>query len=92
MLDFYERFDIDKYGTDGGPLHDPCVVAWLLKPDLFSGKEVNVAVECESELTMGMTIVDWWKVTDRKPNAMVLRGINSDGFYALLTERLATLA
>ncbi len=92
LLEFFERFDIEKYGSDGGPLHDPCVVAWLLKPDLFSGKEVNVAIECESELTMGMTVIDWWKVTGRKPNATVLRGIDSDGFFALLTERLATLA
>ena len=92
LLEFFERFDVEKYGMDGGPLHDPCVVAWLLKPDLFSGKEVNVAIECDSEITMGMTIIDWWKVTGRKPNALVLRGIDSDGFFALLTERLATLA
>ena len=37
MLDFFERFDENKYGTDGGPLHDPCVIAWLLKPELFYG-------------------------------------------------------
>jgi purine nucleosidase len=92
MLDFFERFDVQKYGSDGGPLHDPCVIAWLLKPELFTSRDVNVVVECESELTMGMTIVDWWRVTDRKPNATVCRGINSDGFFDLLIERLALLA
>jgi purine nucleosidase len=92
LLDFFERFDEQKYGTDGGPLHDPCVIAWLLKPELFSSRHVNVSVECESELTMGMTVVDWWKVTDRKANATVCRGINADGFFDLLTERLALLA
>ncbi len=92
MMDFFERFDEQKYGTDGGPLHDPCVIAWLLQPELFSSRDVNVSVECESELTMGMTVVDWWRVTDRKVNATVCRGINSDGFFNLLTERLAKLA
>ena len=92
MLDFYERFDVDKYGTDGGPLHDPCVIAWLLKPELFIGKDVNIEIECESELTMGQTIVDWWKVTTRKPNTHFVRGIDADGFYQLLRQRLATLA
>jgi purine nucleosidase len=92
MLDFFERFDVQKYGSDGGPLHDPCVIAWLLKPELFTSRDVNVAVECESELTMGMTIVDWWRVTERKPNATVCRAINADGFFELLTERLARLA
>jgi purine nucleosidase len=90
-LDFFERFDEAKYGTDGGPLHDPCVVAWLLRPELFAGREVNVAIECESELTMGMTVVDWWRVTARPPNALVLRDVDADGFFALLAERIATL-
>jgi purine nucleosidase len=92
MMDFFERFDVEKYGTDGGPLHDPCVIAWLLRPELFTSRDVNVAVECESQLTMGMTIVDWWRVTDRKANATVCRGINSNAFFDLLTERLARLA
>jgi purine nucleosidase len=92
LLDFFERFDEQKYGTDGGPLHDPCVIAWLLQPELFTSRDVNVAIECESELTMGMTVIDWWRVTDRKANATVCRGISAEGFFELLTQRLATLA
>ncbi len=92
MLGFSERFDIEKYGSEGGPLHDPCVVAWLLHPEMFSGKDVNVEIECESELTMGQTVVDWWRVTSRKANAHVVRGLDADWFYKLLTQRLATLA
>jgi purine nucleosidase len=92
LLDFFERFDERKYGTDGGPLHDPCVIAWLLRPDLFKGRDVHLAIECESELTMGMTVIDWWGVTEKAHNAHVVRDIDADGFFALLTERLATLA
>ncbi len=91
LLDFFERFDERKYGTDGAPLHDPCVIAWLLRPDLFTGRDVNLAIECESELTMGMTVIDWWGVTGRAHNAHVVRGVNADGFFNLLTERIATL-
>lgn len=91
LIDFFERFDEDKYGTDGGPLHDPCVIAWLLRPDLFSGRDCNVEIEIGSELTMGMTVVDWWGVTDRPKNAHVIRDIDSDGFFALLTDRIARL-
>ncbi len=91
LLDFFERFDEHKYGTDGGPLHDPCVIAWLLKPDLFKGREVNVSIECESELTMGMTVIDWWRVTDRPVNALVIRTLDADGFFELLTERIGRL-
>ncbi|MER8808837.1 nucleoside hydrolase [Mesorhizobium australicum] len=88
MLEFFERYDEGKYGTDGGPLHDPCVIAYLLKPGLFKGRYCNVTVETTSELTMGMTVVDWWGVTSREKNAMVMRDIDHDGFFALLVERL----
>ncbi len=92
LLDFFERFDEQKYGTDGGPLHDPCVIAWLLRPEMFQSRDVNVAIECESELTMGMTVVDWWGVTDRKPNATVCRSVDAEGLFNLLTSRISTLA
>ena len=91
LLDFFERFDEQKYGTDGGPLHDPCVIAWLIRPDLFAGRDCHVAVETASELTMGMTVVDWWGVTGKPANAMVMRDIDADGFFDLLATRIARL-
>ncbi|MFN7027576.1 MAG: nucleoside hydrolase, partial [Pseudorhizobium sp.] len=83
--------DEEKYGSDGGPLHDPSVIAYLLKPDLFSGRHCNVEIETQSELTVGMTVVDWWRVSGRQPNAMVMRHVDADGFFDLLTERVARL-
>jgi purine nucleosidase len=91
MLEFFERFDVEKYGTDGGPLHDPTVIAYLLRPDLFKGRDCNVEIETQSELTVGMTVVDWWQVTGRKHNARVMREVDDQGFFDLLTERLARL-
>ena len=91
MLDFFERFDIEKYGMEGGPLHDPCVIAYLLEPTLFGGKDVAVRVETTSELTMGMTVVDWWGTTDDAANATVMREIDRDGFFELLADRIARL-
>ncbi len=91
MLEFFERFDIEKYGSDGGPLHDPSVIAYLVKPELFQGRDCNVEIEVSSELTMGMTVVDWWRVTERPTNARVMRAVDADGFFELLTERFARL-
>ena len=89
MLSFFHRYDTKKYGSEGAPLHDPCTVAWLLQPELFATKLCNVSVEKESELTMGHTAVDFWYVTDRPPNVDWAHGVDADGFYALLVERLA---
>lgn len=91
MTDFFERFDREKYGSEGAPLHDPCVTAYLIRPELFSGRHINVEIETGSDLTLGMTVADWWGVSDRAPNATFMGGIDADGFFALLTERLARL-
>jgi len=91
MTDFFERFDKEKYGSDGAPLHDPCVTAYLVQPDLFTGRHINVEIETGSDLTLGMTVADWWRVTDRAPNATFMGGIDADGFFTLLTERLGRL-
>jgi purine nucleosidase len=91
MLSFSERFDLKKYESDGAPLHDPCVIAYMLQPDLFKGRHINVVIETGSELTVGMTVADYWGVTGRVKNCNFLRSGNADGFYALLTERLSRL-
>jgi len=91
LMSFYERFDLEKYGSNGGPLHDPTVIAYLLKPELFEGRDVNVEIEIHSELTMGMTVVDWWNVTDRRPNVTFNNQINADGFFQLILDRLSLL-
>ncbi len=91
LLDFFERFDEAKYGTDGGPLHDPNVIAWLLDPSLYRGRDVNVMVETSSELTMGQTVVDWWGVTGRPANVHFVRDVDDEAFFALLLERIARL-
>ncbi len=92
MLSFYGRYNVAKYGSDGAPLHDPTTIAWLLAPHLFEGRECSVEVEMQSALTRGATVVDWWGVTDRPRNALVIGDVDADGFFDLLTERLANLA
>jgi purine nucleosidase len=89
MLSFFDRFDTKKYTSKGAPLHDPCTIAWLLRPDLFEGKDCNVSVETQSELTLGHTAVDFWQVTDRPINVHWVYEVDADGFYDLLIERLA---
>jgi len=88
MMEFFNRFDSEKYGSDGAPLHDPCTIAYLLKPELFTGKMCNVEIETGSPLTRGHTAVDFWGVSDRVRNANWLYKVDADGFFKLLVERL----
>jgi purine nucleosidase len=80
-----------KFGSRARALHDPAVIAYLLRPALYDGRHVNVAIETESPLTVGMTVVDWWGVTGRKPNLRFMNGVDADGFYDLMAEKLARL-
>jgi purine nucleosidase len=80
-----------QMATDGGPLHDPTVIAYLLQPSLFSGRMVNVTVETRGEFTVGETVVDWRGVTNRPANALWLNQVDSDSFYELLTDTVKRL-
>lgn len=91
MLGFYDRYDIEKYGIEGGPLHDPTVIAYLLSPGMFGGREVAVEIETAPGPTQGMTLVDWWGVTGAEPNALVMNEIDSDRFYDLLVDLIGRL-
>lgn len=89
MLRFYERYDMAKYGTTGGPLHDPHVVAWLLAPDLYRGRDCAVAIDCRAGPGLGQMLVDWWGVTGAPPNAHVVAEVEAAGFLDLVLEKLS---
>jgi purine nucleosidase len=91
LLAAFERNRRAKFGERAKALHDPAVIGYLLRPDLYDGREVNVAIETDSPLTVGMTVVDWWGVTGRPVNARFLNTVDADGFYSLLAEKLGSL-
>ncbi|MCC2627685.1 MAG: cysteine hydrolase [Thermomicrobiales bacterium] len=75
-------------------LHDPCVTAYLAKPELFSGIEAFCEVEVQSPLTLGRSVAAVSKrdLAGRNPNCLVITGCDSDGLFGLLEARLATLS
>jgi purine nucleosidase len=91
LLTAFERNRRGKFGTRSTALHDPAVIAYLLRPALYQGREVNVAIETQSPLTIGMTVVDWWGVTGREANVRFMNNVDAGGFYDLLVEMLARL-
>jgi purine nucleosidase len=91
LIEFYERYDEEKYHLDGAPLHDPCTVAYLLKPELFKFKNVNVEIETGGTFTRGTTVVDYWEVTDRIPNVQWAYEVDDEGFFDLLNQYLSNI-
>ncbi len=91
MLDTHLARAAKRSGGRGAALHDPCVIAYLLEPSLFEARPYHVKIETESPLTLGQTVVDRAGVSGAAPNADVVIEIDADGFFELLTERLARL-
>lgn len=93
LLDFFmEYHKTEKWGFQGAPLHDPCTIAWLLKPEIFTTVERWVGVETQGKYTQGMTVVDYYFLTGNRPNTTVMTNINREAFVHLLAERLAFYA
>lgn len=91
ILNEYIKGDMEHYGIPGGPVHDATVVAYLLKPELFTGRSVNVVVDSREGPTFGQTIVDWYDGLKAPKNAFWVENGDAQGFFDLLTERLKRL-
>ncbi|MEQ7920303.1 nucleoside hydrolase [Xanthomonas sp. WHRI 1810A] len=91
ILNEYVKADMVHYGLPGGPVHDASVIAWLLKPQLFSGKPVNLAIDNREGVGLGQTVADWYDTLGQRKNVLWLESGDAQGFFDLLTERLARL-
>lgn len=90
MLDRYAR-NTRFFGREGCALHDPCTIAYLADPALFSGVERFVSVDTNEGPNLGRSICDWRGVSDEPANATVITDVDADGFFALMTDALARL-
>ncbi|WP_317847299.1 nucleoside hydrolase [Pseudomonas sp. HTZ2] len=91
ILDAYVKHDMDLHGMPGGPVHDASVIAYLIKPELFSGRRAHLEVDSREGPTFGQTVVDWYAVLKRPANVLWLNEGDAQGFFDLLSERLARL-
>jgi purine nucleosidase len=82
---------LERFGAPGHPLHDPCVIAYLLWPDLFGGRDCHVTVETAGETTLGRSSIDWWGSQGKAPNAHVIDRLDADEFFRRLTRSLGRL-
>ncbi|HET8997482.1 MAG TPA: nucleoside hydrolase [Acetobacteraceae bacterium] len=80
-----------RLGGMGAALHDPCALAWLIRPELFTSRPCAVWMDLGPGPSRGRTVIDRWRRTDAPHNAVVLETLDADGFFALLGERLTGL-
>ncbi|WP_116654276.1 nucleoside hydrolase [Pelagibacterium sediminicola] len=89
LMAFWDRNQVERYGSRGGPLHDPLVIAWLLAPRLFKTKRARIFIEHESELCMGQTVADWYGSSGLAPNAEIVTQVDAAGVIDLFLDRFS---
>ncbi|WP_312530272.1 nucleoside hydrolase [Paracoccus sp. (in: a-proteobacteria)] len=89
LMAFWDRNQVARYGSRGGPLHDPLVIAWLLAPQLFETTPARIFIESESELCMGQTVADWYGKSGLAPNAQIVTRVDAPGVIAFFLDRLS---
>lgn len=92
LLEFFKLAYQRRYDFAGPALHDPCVIAYLIQPELFKLKAIHVEVDCTDGPSFGRTVCDVWNVTGKPANCDVALEADAPGFFELLTARLARYA
>ena len=85
LIDFYCKTHLGQ-GFAGSALHDPCAVAWLVRPDIFIAKPFHIEIETQSSLTAGMSLADRRPWTNARPNALVLLDVDRRAFVQMLID------
>lgn len=99
LMDFFKKFHEEYFA--GTPLHDPCAVAWLIAPEIFTSKKARVDVECSGRFTTGSTVVSFAEgvsvggaegsVPAAEANVDVLFDVDREAFVGLLVDALRVL-
>ena len=89
LLNFFERYHEDpKWGFVGAPLHDPCTIAWLIDPTMFTTAKMHVDVETQGELTRGETVCEYYQLTGQPAKTEVLLNLDRPRFIKLILDSL----
>ena len=88
MVRFYERHDVDKYDIPGAPMHDPCVIAYLVDPTLFTGAERTISVDHDRAASIGNTS---YVGEGEGARATVMTDVDADAFFRMLVDRICSL-
>ncbi|HQO77405.1 MAG TPA: nucleoside hydrolase [Thermodesulfobacteriota bacterium] len=94
LLTFYSGNLKRIFGVRGASLHDPCAVAVLIDPSIFTMRSMHVDVELNGKLTRAMTVCDYRHMSltsdklkgevaiavGEKPNAEMAVGIDVKKF------------
>ena len=89
MMEFYNSTQKSTFGLDGGPLHDPVTISYLIDPEVLTLKECHVDIEISSEQCNGRTNCDVTGFLGLKENARVALDIDVERYWNIVEDCLS---
>lgn len=88
---FYMEYHDEEQGIDGCAINDPLALALVFQPDLVVTRPLYVTVDLQSELSLGKTVADFYRVWQRPPNMQVALEVDAHRFIDFFLARLVQL-
>lgn len=88
LMAHFCRTQKEIFGWEGGPLHDPVTVAWLIDPTVLTTKPMNARIELRSDASYGRTNCDYFGYLGLPATADVAIDIDVDKFWNIVEQGL----
>ena len=89
LMKFFSMTQKQVFGWEGGPLHAPTTIAYLIDPSCIEVKEMVVDIDITGGQSHGRTNCDFFGLMkDRPKNAKVAVGVDVERFWDLVEESL----
>lgn len=88
MMQYYCRMEKEVFGVEGGALHDPVTIAWLIDPEILRFEPMVVEVDRVPGPSYGRTNCDRHHLRSEPANAMVATEIDVERFWTVVEETL----
>lgn len=88
LMRFFNKTQKEVFGWEGGPLHDPMTVAWLINPALLTLKPMHCQVDLRSTESYGRTNCDFFNYHKQKPNVNVAVDVDVPLFWDIIEEEI----
>lgn len=86
LMRFFGQQQKKVFGWEGGPLHDPTCIAYLIDPSCIEVKPMFTEIEIRSEKSYGRTLCDYFHITGNEPNSLVATKLDVEKYWNLVEE------
>lgn len=84
LMVFFNKTQKEVFGWEGGPLHDPLTIAYLIDPSVITTKAMNVQIETWSPQSYGRTNCDFFNQTDLPKNSHVAVEVDIEKYWDII--------